>query len=319
MFFCVQKALCDEVRDYAISISPVFGALWGQAEEIVYKYPNKGTHISQLLWDIKPLFYAGAEVEFGPRDPFARGGFTAGVSAQFGLPFRTGIMEDRDWLNYDYDIDTLNYYSRHEAFSSGSFWTELSAGYSWAFLSRINLGIYGEFSYLRFFWEGAGGYLQYAAENPSYSAHYDEWDPSLPKRDISGVIIDYAQNWFIFAPGVAASYRISQYVALELSVAWTPLIYGVCIDNHIQRKPKLHFEDYLIGGFSLKDRLTVVFSVNDKAAFYLSGGSRLTSGSRGDSYAIAGESNDGTYNLAPNSAGGGFLVLDVSLSAKIQL
>jgi outer membrane protease len=316
MFFCVQKALCDEARDYAVSISPVFGALWGQAEEIVYKYPNNDARLSQLLWDIKPLVYAGAALEFGPRDPFARGGFTAGVSAQFGLPVRTGIMEDRDWMNYDYDIDSLNCYSRHEAFSSGSFWTELSAGYSWAFLSRLRVGLYGEFSYVRFSWEGSGGYLQYANKS---SGHYDEWDPSLPKKDVDGVIVDYTQNWFIFAPGIAASYRVSRYIALDLSVAWTPLVYGVGMDNHVYQTPTLHFEDYLSGGFSLKDRLTVVFSVNDRAAFHLSGGSRLAAGSRGDSYSTTGASTDGAYHLAPNSSGGGFLVLDVSLSAKIQL
>jgi outer membrane protease len=315
MFFCVQKALCDEVRGYAFSVSPVFGVLWGHAEEIVYKYPDDYVYISELLWDLKPLFYSGAEIEFGPKSPFAKGGFIAGVSALFGFPLRTGIMEDRDWM--DKDDSFLTHYSRHNAFSRGNFWAEISAGYSWAFFSRLSLGVYGEFSYLRFFWEGADGYLQYAS---NYAKdQYDPWNPSLEKTYINGAIIDYTQNWFIFAPGIFASFRISKYLALDLSVALTPLIYSICIDNHIQRRYKPLFQDYLLGGFSLKDRLTVVFSVNDKIAFSLSGGSRFIHGSRGDSYEIDTDGpNTGIYNLSSNSAGAGFLVLDVSLSAKIQ-
>jgi outer membrane protease len=326
MFFALQNANCEEGEKgskenskpwgYAFSVSPVFGMLWGKGEEIVYKSPDSDIYLSQLLWDFTPLWYIGAEIDFGPRNPFEKRGFTASASVKFGISAKTGNMEDRDWE--DIDDDFLTKYSKHDALSKGTLWTEFSAGYSWAFLSRITLGVYGEFSYLRLSWEGVDGYFQYALFDKD-TKQGNAWDPSLPKDNYNGSIIDYTQYWFMLAPSIVALFRISNHFILGFSIAWTPLIYGICADDHHHPEKKVYYQDYLLGGFLLKDRLDLVYSFNERIAFKLSTGSRLTGGSRGDTYHIdTSETSNPSRGFSKNSGGGGFRFLDISLSAKVR-
>ena len=66
----------SKIKSYAFSISPIIGGLYGVSEEIVYKDPNSKRLESELLWDLKPLFYAGLAADFGPTDFFAKHGFS---------------------------------------------------------------------------------------------------------------------------------------------------------------------------------------------------------------------------------------------------
>jgi outer membrane protease len=56
---------------YRISLAATIGALIGQAEEIVYKYAGKDDKMSQLLWDLKPMIYAGSALFLSRSDPIA--------------------------------------------------------------------------------------------------------------------------------------------------------------------------------------------------------------------------------------------------------
>jgi outer membrane protease E len=303
-------------RGYAFSVSPVAGIFWGRAEEIVYK-SGGDDYLSQLLWDFKPLFYTGAEIEFGPGAPFTKSGFTAAVSAAFGFPFQTGAVEDWDWL--DPDDDFLTNYSRHDVFSNGAFWIEASVGYSWAFFSKFAFGVYGEFSYLRFSWDAEDGYLQYAGSeyDHMWQKQYEPWSPSLPKENIYGTGIRYAQNWRIFTPGIFVSFRASRYIRLNLSAGWTPFINGACRDDHLLRNYR--FEDYFSGGYSLKGMFDLVFLAGERTAFSLSAGGRVIDSIQGETYAAkTGEGVTGVYMLSQEKSGAGLMVLDVSFSAKVQ-
>ena len=68
---------------YCLNLSPLAGMLYGHAEEIVYKYPKKAQYLSELLWDLKPLFYIGIAADLGPRNPFQNSGLIAAGSFKF--------------------------------------------------------------------------------------------------------------------------------------------------------------------------------------------------------------------------------------------
>jgi outer membrane protease len=136
------------------SISPTVGFLYGHAEEIVYKFPGSDLYLSELLWDLKPLLYAGIAFDFGPRDPFKHDGFTSALSLKYGLPLKTGIHENRDWDNFQ--NHHLTHFSRHDAFSRGAFFFDISAGYSWRLNTTLALITYGMFTYMRLSWSGRG-------------------------------------------------------------------------------------------------------------------------------------------------------------------
>jgi outer membrane protease len=324
MFFPIQVLYGEKGRTksaYAFSVIPVVGMFWGKAKEILYKDPDTRTPVSQLLWDFKPLVYAGTDLEFGPRDAFTKNGVSAGVSLKFGFPFVSGIMEDRDWAAPDEDY--LTNYSRHDALSNGIFMVDLSAGFSWPILSRMTIRVYGEFSYHRFSWTSEDGYIQYPSDSSGYL--YDQpWTPDLPKDPVYGTGITYTQNWLMFSPGFSFGLKLSRYFFVSSFAAWTPFIYAVCIDDHLLplsiSNRYIRGEDYLTGGFSAKAGLSVSFTPREGFEFVLSAGFRNISGPRGDSYNInMGIDTGGSSSLSTYEGGAGLLVLDTAFSAKIRL
>jgi outer membrane protease len=282
---------------YAFSVSPEVGMFWGKAEEILYKAPGSGDYQSRLLWDLKPLVYAGMGVEFGPRDPWTSGGFTAGLSLKHALPFRTGKMEDRDWGTGG----GLTNYSKHDAYSNGSFMAGISGGFSWVFVQRITLRVYGEFSYLRFSLTAEDGYSRYPPEEPA--------------APVFGTGISYTQNWFAFSPGVRFALRISRYFSVSLFVTATPFVYGFCRDDHHIKE--MRYEDYLDWGLFIQEGAGFAFSPRENLEFTLSLGGRHIGRARGDNYYRGTGTVPDTYSLAADRAGGGLRALEAGLSVKI--
>ncbi|MDR1566694.1 MAG: omptin family outer membrane protease [Treponema sp.] len=325
MFFSVRVLYGEEGKAksaYAFSIIPAAGIFWGKAKEILYKYPDAGTPVSQLLWDFKPLVYAGTDLEFGPRDPFAKSGVSAGGSLKFGFPFVSGVMEDRDWAADDGDY--LTNYSRHDALSNGAFMVDLSAGFSWAILSTVTVRVYGELSYHRFSWTSEGGYIQYPKDSSGNYLYDQPWTPDLPTDPVYGTGITYTQNWLMFSPGFSLGLKLSRRFSAGCFIAWTPFIYAVCIDDHLLALSKgeryTRGEDYLKGGISTKAGLKISFAPKEGLEFSLSAGFRNVSGPRGDSYNMnMGVDTGGSFSLSTYEGGAGLLVLDTALSAKIQL
>jgi outer membrane protease len=97
-----------ETRANRFTILPTVGFLYGHAEEIVYKFPNRDLYYSELLWDLKPLFYVGLTADYCLRDPFQQKGLIVSLSLRYGLPFKTGVLENRDWLN-----NRTNYFTHY--------------------------------------------------------------------------------------------------------------------------------------------------------------------------------------------------------------
>jgi outer membrane protease len=308
---------------YAFSISPTAGILWGRAEEILYKDPDSDTRISQLLWDLKPLVYAGTDFEFGPRNLWTKSGFTAGLSLKYGFPLKTGIMEDRDWLSDDAYITN---YSNHDAYANGVYMVDISTGFSWAFASRISLRVYGEFSYMYLSWTSQDGYIQYPKDgNGNYL--YDgskPWDPDLPKDPVYGTGIIYTQNWLMFSPSLSFALKLTRYFSLEMFTAWTPFIYAVCIDDHLMSLSNVdrytRGQDYLTGGSSLKEGIKFIFSPTEGFELGLSISCRFIDGPRGDSYERKmGINTGGDAFLSVYQGGAGLMALDAGFLLKVTL
>jgi outer membrane protease len=294
-----------ETGKMSFSISPAAGFLYGHAEEIVYRYPNRDLYTSELLWDLKPLFYAGLAADLGPANPFRQHGFIASLSFKYGLPLRTGIIENRDWLNHR--IDHYTHYSRHEAHSRGAFFAGISAGYSFCLNNFFALGVYSEFSYMRLSWSAWNGYVQH----PPFDLfdNYPKWSDSLPKTELSGEVIRYTQNWFILAPGLSLKWKASPYFLLMGNINYSPLIYCFARDDHILRN--ITFLDYLYFGHYLKGSGDFIFYPAKNLDLSLSLSYKSISGTRGDAYV-----GNTRYR---QSAGAGFSALGLGVAARIRL
>ena len=302
------------IERYSVAISPLLGLLYGQGEEILYKYPDSDQYASQLLWDLKPLLYAGLALDFGPRDPFHRNGINAAGSLKFGFPFKTGFIEDRDWMNPE--NDWLTHFSKHDAYSTSAILADISAGYSWRLTHYLALSAYGEFSFMYLSWSGDNGYAQY----PEYSAgdNYPPWNDTLRKRYFSGKNILYTQIWFVFSPGVSVKGKLNKFISLEGFINYSPLIYATARDDHLLQ-PARTFGDFLYFGHHFRVGSKFFFSPLKNLDLSLSLSYRLITGSRGDSYWKYTGVDVSDYVSKNYDGGAGHSALDISLAVKIYV
>lgn len=286
------------------SFSAGAGILYGRSEEIVYKSPESDLYSSELLWDLRPLVYTGVAADFGPHDPFSQNGLAAAFSFRFGLPLKTGIIEDRDWLNNNDNY--MTHYSRHDAYSRRAILSGISFGYSWTLARFLALKAYGNFSYMNFSWSAEDGYIQYPSGNSSGS--YPPWNNGLPKDYglSEGTLILYTQNWFILDPGISLAGRFGRFFSVEGNFNYSPLVFCFGKDDHLKRGTV--FRDYLYFGHYLKGSCALVFSTGKNIDLSLYVSYTHITGTRGDTYA--------ENTLYANSAGAAYRALDAGLAVK---
>jgi outer membrane protease len=266
---------------YAFSTGTSTGFLFGQGEEIVYWPGNHDDFGSQLLWDIKPLFYAGPSLDFSRRNPLEKWGFFGILNLKFGIPAKTGTMEDRDWSNAP---DQLSHFSSHDNYTQGAILFDISAGVSIPIRNTLYVKAFGALSYMRFNWASRDGYKQYAVYDYK-TGEYGPWTEDIDKVPGYGPAINYSQNWFEpFILGVSIHYPLLRRFTLSLSTQFCPfIVIAHGRDDHLNPLKKIQYDDYMNRGASFKPqgeisfspdpRLSVSFLVGGILMFKISGSS----------------------------------------------
>jgi outer membrane protease len=319
MFLCCCLSVPLRAENtYSFSLSSSFGILYGYSEELVYKHAGDDTLLSELIWDFKPLVYAGTALDFGRTNPWERRGFFAGASVKYGFPLKTGAIEDRDWAAAGDDY--LTHYSRHDAWSQGTLLSDISLGFSFPFLKSLLLKPGIRFSYMYFSWNAQDGFTQYASKN---GGDYQPWDSGIAKNPVSGPGIIYSQHWFIFSPVLAAALKFDSRFFLDLYMAATPLIFCAATDDHLigfDLKKGRQFKDYLSWGLSLEGGAGFAFAPAAKFEIRLDWGFRYISGPRGETYwRTTGPGLTSSSFYLSGEGGAGLFIMDTGISAKIRL
>ena len=310
---------------YSLSISPLTSVIYGQAEELVYKYPDEKQYKSQLLWDLKPLAYVGFGLDLAPKHYFFEKGAILSASVKYGLPLNTGIHENRDWMSDD--GDWLTHYSRHDLYSFNSMLVDFSAGYSWILQDFVSIGMYGAFSFISHLWSGENGFLQYPKNSLGEYLYEDapEWTDSIRKENVYGIIIYYSQNWFILSPGIFMKAMVSPRFSIESNIEYSPLIFCIARDDHLlgmnTRSRGATYWDYLYFGHFINWDNKLVISPADKLDIFLSVSCRFITDIRGRTYSQdTGANVSGLTVLAStNGAGAKYSVIDIKLGTRIRI
>jgi outer membrane protease len=295
---------------YRISLAAATGTLIGQSEEIVYnvkKYgQNTDIYLSELLWDLKPMTYLGSALSFSRSDPLSGLGAALDLSVKFGLPLKSGSMEDRDWQ--DPDSGQLTDFSTHDAYlEGGALLLDFSGGIAIPIKSVVAVKALVSLSYMQFSWAGKDGYGNYL-EFYYYRQEYgDEWE----RRDFNGTVITYDQAWLIISPGIGLFWPFGRALSLDFRFFISPWIYAGDEDNHITTATR--FNDYMRGGLYLEPGLDITFAPNRFFSLVLHGSWRHIAGTRGDT------SINGSSALRKDEAGAGFAAFDAGLSCKFAL
>lgn len=299
---------------YAISLSPRFGLLYGQAEEIVYPTTTKGEMLSQLLWDMKPLFYYGLLMELSPVRPMERWGFFSVLSMKAGMPAVTGVMEDRDWDSVQ--NDALTHFSSHDNETREMYWIDFSAGLSFPLRPLFVLKAFAGVSYMRFAFSGEDGNGVYAREQGSQGSQiYHPITDAPTTYNFNGKVINYTQDWFIVSPGVSFSYYFLSVFSAALSFQISPLIFCNDMDEHLTRN--LQYRDYTRGGLFFEPSFNFSFTANKWLGVLFELSYRSIAGSQGVIYLRS--YGEGNYLPAASMAGTGLSIWDASLMLKVRL
>jgi outer membrane protease len=317
MFHCAQFAPAQEKRTNAYTFFPSanFGMFYGQTEEIVYASSiYKSKMLSELLWDIKPVFYYGLSLDLSQERPLEKWGFFSTLSLKIGIPGKSGKMEDRDWKSVE--NTALTHYSIHDNISKELIFFDISAGLSFPLGESLLLRPYIAMSYMRFSFTGQHGRGAYARETGGRgSGIYASINDDPTRWSFSGKVIEYTQGWFIGAPAISLSFFFLNHFSAELSFAITPLIF--CIDEDQHLTTNFQYQDYMRGGLFLEPGFHFVFFIGKRLQLSLDFSWRYVEKTRGQTYI---RSPIGTGNYQPQGdAGAGLSVFDTGLCLKVRL
>ena len=312
--FSVTAEQADKTS-YNFSIGTSFGVLLGESEEIVFQDPYIDDYKSQLLWQLKPMMYAGLDFHFGwelkesESKVLARifTDFFADVSLKFGIPGNSGLMEDRDWL--DYNFDQLTHYSVHNNYLKNAVLSDISIGKAFSIHNKIRIKPFISYSYMYLSWEASGGSLLYPKyQDPPYSGIWQDGHKYLESSD---AVISYEQKWHILSPGISLYGEFNDLFNIELFFRISPLVWIIAVDNHILRNTV--FTDYIFPNLYFEPSLLFTFRTGSLFSLSLSYAYRNISHGRGDTKT---EEAGREPTVSNNYAGAGYSVHSIGITAK---
>jgi outer membrane protease len=305
-------AHCQEEKSeriYGFSFGTQFGFIHGQSLELVYPIDTKGELYSELRWDMKPVFYYGAQVSFGLADIMRRVGFFSSISYKIGVPADSGIMEDRDW--WSTENDSLTVFSSHTNKTGDFYKLDALIGVSFPVKSYFYIMPFISGSWMYFSFAGRDGYGKEARKKTSFPAAYYPIDDNPYEYTFSGEVIRYKQDWFLIAAGFSIGTKLLSPFSFELSFQISPLTYCAAIDEHLSRR--ITFFDYTYMGLFLEPRGSFSFTM-ERIEFSLDFAYRYIGRTRGETHY---NKKDG--DILQNEAGAGLSFIDTRLLIKLRI
>jgi outer membrane protease len=289
---------------HSLSLGTSIGLLVGESEEIVYRDTNSDDKLSQLLWDMRPLVYAGVDAYYNWQKPENSWGIFSDALFKFGFSGETGIMEDRDWMDARY-ADWLTHYSVSDNKTEDAIVIDVNAGVSFKIFEYFLLKPFLSYSYMNFSWTAAGGSFLYPSSDGDHAY-------LLVARDVG----TYKQTWNMISFGLSFYGAFNRHFDIDVSLKLSPsLIWCTAEDNHILRN--LEITEELNGGFFIEPNLVFSFTPNDIFKLSFSVAYRNISGLRGDSV----YKNNGQIitNMPENIGGAGYSAFNIGIIGRFRI
>lgn len=182
---------------FSMKITSEFSFANGSINEYVFDKACKNTDNkeSELDWDIKMIPLLSLEADFDIIKYIH-----LGIDGYFGLPNRSGNMQDYDWLNSvtdnwkDQDPKELTNYSIHDNYLEKYIGFRLLGGGNIYLPLEIKITPLIGYQYEFIYFNGVNGYATYKSKN---------WK----KEDFSGAVIAYKQELNAFLAGFSADIK----------------------------------------------------------------------------------------------------------------
>jgi len=294
---------------HSFSFGVSLGMLSGTADENVYRSGVSANYLSQLAWHFNPVFFGGVDLNYGWQSKsaapnvFAKifSGFFFDAYFKYGLPGRSGLMEDRDWLmSY---TDWVTHYSLHTNETEIAMLAGADIGRTFRLTDNLRLGGFLSYDFMYYSFAARGGIFLYPESD---GGHFYDLN--------SEHVVLYEQFWHIFSPGLSFHGVFNRYFDTKLFFKATPLIVASSHDTHLSRDLEI-INEYMLYGLYLEPGLVFTFKPVSKFALSLSLDYRNISGTRGNSiYKYT------TGSTAYRNVGGAsYASFDVGIAAKIVI
>ncbi|MCL2800216.1 MAG: omptin family outer membrane protease [Treponema sp.] len=282
LFSAKNPVFCEILPDYYFSVGTHFGITYGQTFELVYPTAQtKGELLSELIWDMKPIFYLGLNLEYGLENIMRSAGFFASLSFRAGIPGDSGVIENRDWMSQQ--NGNLTHFSSHTNNTREFFMLDAAIGASIPIGKNFYIKPFLSTTWMHFAFTGRDGYGIYARETPPLSGVFQDINDNPVTRSFDGEdVIHYKQDWFIIAAGISAGTKMFYPFTFDVSFLISPLTYCTADDVHIERG--IRFLDYALFGLYMEPRIKITFSI-ERFDLSLEAAYRYIGRTRGPSYA----------------------------------
>jgi outer membrane protease len=280
--------------NYGFSISPQAGFIYGQALEYVYPLQGetKAEFLSELRWDMKPVYYLGLQFDFGKINVMSSPGFFSSLAFKAGIPHDSGVLEDRDWLLPS--SDELTHFSSHTNKTLQFFSLDVSIGVSLPVKSYFYISPFISSSWMRFAFTGRDGYKKY---------------PNEPEIRITGDVISYVQDWLLFSPGVSVGTKLLYPFSIDLS--FKASVFTYCADTDEHYKMETTYFDYTSYGLFIEPAVCLSYSFKRIEHSF-----EFTRKFIGKTKGVI--HKNVLNNLLPNNAGAGLSLMDLRYLLKIR-
>jgi outer membrane protease len=312
IFVLPLQAQIFNFSNHSLSMQIESGVLYGTAYEIIYQTSHSADYRSELQWNIKPLWFVGAFFEYAPKKPLANNAIFLNFDLKVGIPAKTGVIEDRDWLDRS-KLDMLTLFSSHDNKTTEAFTMNGATGFSIPligdFLAKTSLDL----MIIDYQFESWDGYTQYGTN--TIEPPYTPWNSGLPKVDFKGVGIDYYQFWFVLKPTFGVEWHRNKFIIKSAFSASTN-VFCYTVDNHYKRTPPFTSTGILQNGLLLEAKGAFICKLTDSFSVGISLAYTSIEGTRGD---LTNEEKYYYRTVAtslPNCVGAGYRVFTGELMLK---
>ena len=231
------------------SAEPLFGFRYGTLGEYVYTPDTNGAYakLSELDWEMKPLWYYGGKISFGWQ------GISVSGYAEGFIPAGTGSMYDSDWINL---TDVKNDYSVSENHLNGTYSAGLLLGYEFTINRYLSIKPFLGYDYQDIYFSGQNGVGWYGdSQNIS-------WDNEKAKHiDFTGyTLITYHSCEHITWTGFSILSSPVKFFSFSAAFSVSPYTYIEALDYHCYKRSN-YFLDIMSSWFS-------VYKLETSAAYH---------------------------------------------------
>lgn len=228
-------------RFLKFNVETSFGVKNGWQDEYVYEKTDHKDKISELNWDMKPIFVLGSKLNLG------FGGFWLGVGGKVGIGRDCGTVTDKDWMNYTHnDYSTRTHYSESDCRMLSYFGFDLSLLYRFRILSSLKFSPEVGLDYTLSEFQAIDAEYWYGSRNPKTGLYASDSSVIFSQK-ASGKMVKLKRD--VFNVWLGANICLTPMRRLSLSVGGfvSPFTHVNSYDKHIARG--IDFYDKMYGFF----------------------------------------------------------------------